>query len=90
MATNPIQNRQGPTARQPDRRWDRSTKTIVALAVLLCLALVLYQFRALLRPLLIAFLLAFILNPVIDFLERRPSSTSSSLSTTSAPSLIVR
>ncbi|MGD8245229.1 MAG: AI-2E family transporter [Anaerolineae bacterium] len=71
MATNPIQNRQGPTARQPDRRWDRSTKTIVALAVLLCLALVLYQFRALLRPLLIAFLLAFILNPVIDFLERR-------------------
>jgi predicted PurR-regulated permease PerM len=59
------------TPRQPIRRWDRSTKRTVALVVLLFLALVVYQFRILLRPLVIAFLLAFILNPVIDFLERR-------------------
>ena len=55
----------------PYHRWDRPTKRIVSLIVLLFLALVVYQFRSLLRPLVIAFLLAFILNPIVDFLDRR-------------------
>jgi predicted PurR-regulated permease PerM len=71
MATDPIQNKQEITPKHPNRRWDTSTKRIVALLVLLSSALVVYQFRILLRPLVIAFLLAFILNPVVDFLENR-------------------
>lgn len=55
----------------PYHRWDTATKRIVAVIGLLFLALVIYQFRSLLRPLVLAFLLAFILNPVIDFLEDR-------------------
>jgi len=55
----------------PYHRWDRRTKWTVGLIVLLFLTLVVYQFRSLLRPLVIAFLLAFILNPIIDFLENR-------------------
>lgn len=57
--------------KDPYRRWDTATKRIVAVIALLFLALVVYQFRTLLRPLVIAFLLAFILNPIVDFLERR-------------------
>ncbi|MEA3375943.1 MAG: AI-2E family transporter [Chloroflexota bacterium] len=53
------------------RRWDTPTKRIVAVIGLLFLALVVYQFRSLLRPLVLAFLLAFILNPIVDFLEDR-------------------
>ncbi|MGD8967732.1 MAG: AI-2E family transporter [Anaerolineae bacterium] len=71
MATDPVQNEREITPRRPNRRWDTSTKRTVALVVLLFLALVVYQFRILLRPLVIAFLLAFILNPIIDFLENR-------------------
>jgi len=55
----------------PYHRWDTATKRIVAVIGLLFLALVIYQFRSLLRPLVLSFLLAFILNPVIDFLEDR-------------------
>lgn len=55
----------------PYHRWDTATKRIVAVIGLLFLALVVYQFRSLLSPLLLAFLLAFILNPVVDFLEDR-------------------
>jgi predicted PurR-regulated permease PerM len=71
MATDPIQDKHEITRRQSYRRWDTSTKRIVALVLLLVFALVVYQFRILLRPLVTAFLLAFILNPVIDFLENR-------------------
>jgi predicted PurR-regulated permease PerM len=71
MTSDPIQNKHETTPRESNRRWEKSTKRTVALVVLLFLALVVYQFRILLRPLVIAFLLAFILNPVIDFLERR-------------------
>lgn len=55
----------------PYQRWDTATKRIVAVIGLLFLALVVYRFRSLLTPLVLAFLLAFILNPVVDFLERR-------------------
>jgi len=43
----------------------------VALIVLVLLALVLYRFRDVLLPLVIAFLLAFILDPIVDFLVER-------------------
>jgi len=71
MTSDPIQDDRGLSASQPNRRWDTATKRTVALIGLLFSALVVYQFRFLLRPLVIAFLLAFILNPVIDFLEKR-------------------
>ena len=55
----------------PYHRWDTATKRIVAVSALIFLSLVVYQFRSLLRPLVIAFLLAFILNPIVDFLNKR-------------------
>jgi len=56
---------------EPVRRWNSSTKRSVALIVLVLLALVLYRFRDVLLPLVIAFLLAFILDPIVDFLVER-------------------
>lgn len=55
----------------PYQRWDTATKRIVAVSVLVFLSLVVYQFRTLLRPLVVAFLVAFILNPIVDFLDDR-------------------
>jgi predicted PurR-regulated permease PerM/GNAT superfamily N-acetyltransferase len=56
---------------ETERRWDTSTKRIVLLTILLLIALIIYRFRAVLPPLILAFLLAFIINPVVDFLEER-------------------
>jgi predicted PurR-regulated permease PerM len=56
---------------EPVRRWSTSTKRTVTLIVLLLLALVIYRFRAVLPPLMIAFLMAFILDPIVDFLSDR-------------------
>jgi predicted PurR-regulated permease PerM len=56
---------------EPVRRWNTSTKRIVALIVLVLLALVFYRFRDVLLPLVIALLLAFILDPIVDFLVDR-------------------
>ena len=53
------------------RRWSTSTKRTVTLVVLLLLALVIYRFRDVLPPLMIAFLMAFILDPIVDFLSDR-------------------
>jgi len=53
------------------QRWGPSTKRTVAVILLVLLALVLYRFRAVISPLLIAFLLALILNPVVSFLVTR-------------------
>lgn len=55
----------------PTQRWDATTKRTVALVLLAILALLLYRFRGVLPPLVLAFLLAFILDPVVDFLETR-------------------
>jgi predicted PurR-regulated permease PerM len=71
MASNSIHEETKVYPKGPYHRWDRGTKRTVGLIVLLFLALVVYQFRTLLRPLVIAFLLAFILNPIVDFLDRR-------------------
>jgi len=72
MARDPV--RRGETKVYPQgpyHRWDTATKRIVAVISLLFLTLVVYQFRTLLRPLVIAFLLAFILNPIVDFFQNR-------------------
>jgi len=52
-------------------RWSSSTKRIVVVIILVMLALILYRFRAVIPPLVIAFLLAFILDPLVDFLTDR-------------------
>ncbi len=56
---------------EPVRRWDVGTKRLVGTVVFVLLALIVYRFRVVLPPLILAFLLAFILDPVVDFLERR-------------------
>jgi predicted PurR-regulated permease PerM len=71
MATDLTESKSKVYPEGPYHRWDTATKRIVAVIGLLFLALVLYEFRGLLRPLVLAVLLAFILNPVIDFLEGR-------------------
>ncbi len=53
------------------QRWDVGTKRLVGTVTFVLLALILYRFRAVLPPLILAFLLAFILDPVVDFLEER-------------------
>ncbi|MBN1953468.1 MAG: AI-2E family transporter [Anaerolineae bacterium] len=52
------------------QKWDASAKRTVVLILLLLLALLIYRFRAILLPLILAFLTAFILNPVVDFVEK--------------------
>ncbi len=54
-----------------EQRWDVSTKRTVALIILLVLALIVYRFRMVLSPLILAFLLAFILDPIVDFFEEK-------------------
>lgn len=56
---------------EPDRRWNTTTKVIVVTIILILLAMVIYRFREVISPLMIAFLLAFILDPIVDFLADR-------------------
>ena len=56
---------------EPVRRWSSSIKRTVVLVILVLLALVIYRFRDVIPPLVIAFLLAFILDPIADFLTDR-------------------
>jgi predicted PurR-regulated permease PerM len=64
-------------------KWSASTKRAVALALLVLLALIVYRFRAVLPPLILAFLLAFILDPLVDLAETRTR-----LSRTAATALV--
>jgi predicted PurR-regulated permease PerM len=52
-------------------RWGASIKRIVIVIILVLLALVLYRFRVVIPPLVIAFLIAFILDPIVDFFTAR-------------------
>ncbi len=52
-------------------RWSPFIKRAVTLILLGLLALVLYRFRNVLPPLMIAFLLAFVLNPIVGFIIPR-------------------
>ncbi len=54
---------------ETSHRWSTSTKRMVVVVLLVLLALVLYRFRDVIPPLIIALLLAFILDPVVDFLS---------------------
>jgi len=68
---------------EPTPKWDPATKRTVALILLAILASILYRFRAVLPPLVIAFLMAFILDPAVDLLEERAK-----MSRTSATALV--
>ncbi len=54
-----------------DPRWSAFTKRTVTLILFLLFALVVYRFRELVAPLMIAFLTAFILHPIVSFLKDR-------------------
>ena len=56
---------------EPAHRWSAITKRTVVLIIVALLALVVYRFRIVIPPLVIAFLLAFILDPIVDFLTNR-------------------
>jgi len=56
---------------EPVCRWSTSTKRTIILVILVLLALVIYRFRDVIAPLVIAFLLAFILSPIAGFLADR-------------------
>ncbi len=56
---------------EPVRRWGDFTKRAVTLIILVLLALMIYRFRDILPPLLIACLLAFVLNPIVGFVAAR-------------------
>ncbi|MEA3338539.1 MAG: AI-2E family transporter [Chloroflexota bacterium] len=56
---------------EPIRRWGATTKRTVTMIILVLLALVIYRFRDVLPPLVIALLLAFILDPIADFITDR-------------------
>lgn len=56
---------------EPVHRWGASVKRTVVLIILVLLALVIYRFRVVIPPLVIAFLIAFILDPIVDFLTIR-------------------
>ncbi len=51
--------------------WSITTKAIVAVVVLLLSALLIWRFRELLSPLIIAALLAYILNPLVTWIDVR-------------------
>jgi predicted PurR-regulated permease PerM len=56
---------------EPVRRWSAATKRIVIVSIVILLALILYRFRIVIPPLVIALLLAFILDPIADFVTDR-------------------
>jgi len=56
---------------EPARHWSASTKRTVTVIILVLLALVIYRFRDVIPPLIIALLLSFILDPIVDFLSHR-------------------
>lgn len=55
--------------------WGTTTKAIVAVVVLLLAAILLWRFRSLLPPLIVAALLAYILNPLVTLIDARTRLT---------------
>jgi predicted PurR-regulated permease PerM len=53
------------------RPWSDTTKRIVAVTLTLLFALMIYRFRGLIPPVIIALIIAYILTPVVDTLQRR-------------------
>ncbi|MCA9925912.1 MAG: AI-2E family transporter [Anaerolineales bacterium] len=56
--------------------WSQTTKAIIALVSLFVVGLIIYLSRALWGPLLVAILLAYLLDPVVEFVEKRTPLTS--------------
>ncbi|KAA3658452.1 MAG: AI-2E family transporter [Chloroflexi bacterium] len=52
-------------------QWSRTTKVVIAFTSLFVIGLVFYLSRALMGPLLIAILLAYLLDPVVEFVQKR-------------------
>jgi predicted PurR-regulated permease PerM len=52
-------------------RWSTDTKRLVALFGVVLFGLAVYRFSFVLAPLAISLLLVYLLNPIVDFLERR-------------------
>ena len=55
----------GLSTRSPS--WSSSTKLVVSLTLAVCAVALLYQFRSIIGPLLLAFILTYLLHPVVDF-----------------------
>lgn len=51
--------------------WSRTTKRLVIVGLVIILLLLLYVFRALVPPILLAFVLAYILKPLADWVEKQ-------------------
>lgn len=58
----------GSTQRSPS--WGSSTKLAVSLTVAVCAVALLYQFRSIIGPLLLAFILTYLLHPVVDLIYK--------------------
>ena len=56
----------GLSTRSPS--WSSSTKLVVSLTLAVCAVALLYQFRSIIGPLLLAFILTYLLHPVVDFI----------------------
>ena len=52
-------------------RWTTRTKSLVAAAAIVLVAALLFRFRNLVSPLILAFILAYLLNPVVVWIMRR-------------------
>jgi predicted PurR-regulated permease PerM len=55
----------------PSPPWSRTTKAIIASFSVVLVAIVLYRFRGLIQPLVLAAIIAFLLNPGINWAMRR-------------------
>jgi len=55
----------GLSTRSPS--WNSSTKLVISLTLAVCAVALLYQFRSIIGPLLLAFILTYLLHPVVDF-----------------------
>lgn len=53
------------------RRWSATTKAVIAVFLALIAGLVLYRFRIVIVPLILAAILAYIISPLVSFLARR-------------------
>lgn len=51
--------------------WSRTTKRLVIVGLVIILLLLLYIFRALVPPILLAFVLAYVLKPLADWVEKQ-------------------
>ncbi len=51
--------------------WSRTTKRLVVVGLIIVLLLLLYVFRSILPPILLAFVLAYLLKPLADWAEKR-------------------